>query len=75
MRGSSAKRPWCPNSYDFLNIPDNLETAVAARTERQRVIRTGNPRFVVVMEEQPYSSGLDAAGGRSHGRLTKFCFT
>lgn len=38
--------------YDFLNIPDDLEDAVAARMERQRVIYTGDRRFVVVMEEQ-----------------------
>jgi transcriptional regulator with XRE-family HTH domain len=38
--------------YDFLNIPNDLEAAVAARMERQRVIYTGDRRFVVVMEEQ-----------------------
>lgn len=38
--------------YDFLDIPDDLEAAVAARMERQRVIYTGDRRFVVVMEEQ-----------------------
>jgi transcriptional regulator with XRE-family HTH domain len=38
--------------YDFLDIPDDLETAVEARMERQRVIYTGDRRFVVAIEEQ-----------------------
>ncbi len=37
---------------DFLEIPDDLEAAVEARMERQRVIYTGDRRFVVLIEEQ-----------------------
>jgi len=37
---------------DFLDVPDDLDAAVAARTERQRVIYQGGKRFVVVLEEQ-----------------------
>lgn len=33
-------------------IPDDLEDAVAARLERQRVLRTGDRRFLIVLEEQ-----------------------
>jgi hypothetical protein len=37
---------------DFLEAPDDVEQAVEARMERQRVIYTGDRRFVVVVEEQ-----------------------
>jgi transcriptional regulator with XRE-family HTH domain len=37
---------------DFLGTPNDLEDAVAARMERQRVIYKGSKRFVVVLEEQ-----------------------
>ncbi len=37
---------------DFLDAPNDLEAAVEARMERQRVIYTGDRRFVVVIEEQ-----------------------
>lgn len=33
-------------------IPNDLEEAVAARMERQRVLHTGDRRFIVVLEEQ-----------------------
>jgi hypothetical protein len=33
-------------------IPNDLEDAVAVRMERQRVLRTGDRRFLVVLEEQ-----------------------
>jgi transcriptional regulator with XRE-family HTH domain len=33
-------------------IPNDLEEAVAARMERQRVLYTGDRRFIVVLEEQ-----------------------
>ena len=36
----------------FLDAPDDLYTAVAARMERQRVIYSGGKRFEVVLEEQ-----------------------
>lgn len=37
---------------DFLETPNDLEAAVEARMERQRIIYTGDRRFVVVVEEQ-----------------------
>ena len=36
----------------FLDAPDDLDTAVATRMERQRVIYRGDKRFAVVLEEQ-----------------------
>ncbi|MFE7799651.1 helix-turn-helix domain-containing protein [Nocardia sp. NPDC057440] len=36
----------------FLGAPNDIEDAVAVRMERQRVIRRGGKRFVVVLEEQ-----------------------
>ena len=36
---------------EFNGIPDDLDTAVAARLERQRVLRRGDHRFAVVLEE------------------------
>lgn len=36
----------------FLNAPGDLDAAVAARMERQRVIYQASKRFVVVLEEQ-----------------------
>ncbi|MGH3647435.1 MAG: helix-turn-helix domain-containing protein [Micromonosporaceae bacterium] len=37
---------------DFLGVPDDLEAGVEARLERQRVIYTGDRRFVTVLEER-----------------------
>ncbi len=37
---------------DFLETPDDLDAAVAARMERQRVIYQAGKRFVVILEEQ-----------------------
>lgn len=37
---------------EFLDVPDDLEAAVAARMERQRVIYRAGKRFVVILEEQ-----------------------
>jgi hypothetical protein len=36
----------------FLDLPNDAEAAVAARMERQRVLYTGDRRFVFVLEEQ-----------------------
>ena len=36
----------------FLDAPDDLDTAVTARMERQRVIYSAGKRFEVVLEEQ-----------------------
>jgi transcriptional regulator with XRE-family HTH domain len=38
--------------FGFLDVPDDLDTAVAARMERQRVIYQNDKRFAVVLEEQ-----------------------
>lgn len=37
---------------DFLDTPNDMEEAIAARMERQRIIYTGDRRFVVVLEER-----------------------
>jgi hypothetical protein len=37
---------------DFLDVPDDLDAAVAARMERQRVIYQAGKRFAVILEEQ-----------------------
>lgn len=37
---------------EFLGAPNDLEEAVAARMERQRVIYRGGKRFIAVLEEQ-----------------------
>lgn len=37
---------------DFLDAPNDLDAAVEARMERQRIIYSGNRRFAVVLEEQ-----------------------
>jgi transcriptional regulator with XRE-family HTH domain len=37
---------------EFNQIPNDLEEAVAARMERQRVLYTGDSRFLVILEEQ-----------------------
>ena len=36
----------------FLDLPNDVEEAVAARMERQKVLYTGDRRFVFVLEEQ-----------------------
>ncbi|PZS28170.1 MAG: XRE family transcriptional regulator [Pseudonocardiales bacterium] len=37
---------------DFLEAPNDLDAAVEARMERQRIIYSGHRRFVVVLDEQ-----------------------
>lgn len=37
---------------EFLDLPNDLDEALAARMERQRVLYSGNRRFVFVLEEQ-----------------------
>lgn len=37
---------------DFLDVPDDLDAAVAARMERQRVLYQAGKRFAVILEEQ-----------------------
>lgn len=38
--------------HEFLDLPNDVDEAVAARMERQRVLYTGARRFVFVLEEQ-----------------------
>lgn len=40
------------HAIEFNHIPNDLDQAVAARLERQRVLYTGDKRFLVVLEEQ-----------------------
>lgn len=48
---------------EFDQIPNDLEGAVAARIERQRVLHAGDRRFLVVLEEQALRTRVgDAAG-------------
>lgn len=37
---------------EFMNLPDDVDQAVAARMERQRVLYAGDRRFLFVIEEQ-----------------------
>jgi transcriptional regulator with XRE-family HTH domain len=37
---------------DFLDAPNDLDTAVEARMERQRIVYSGDRRFAVVLEEE-----------------------
>jgi transcriptional regulator with XRE-family HTH domain len=37
---------------DFMNLPDDVDQAVATRQARQRVLHTAGRRFVFVLEEQ-----------------------
>lgn len=39
-------------TIEIDKIPNDLDEAVAARTERQQVLYTGDRRFLVVLEEQ-----------------------
>lgn len=46
---------------EFNRIPNDLEEAVAARMERQRVLRAGERRFLFVLEEQALRTRVGAA--------------
>jgi transcriptional regulator with XRE-family HTH domain len=46
---------------DFLDAPDDLDAAVAARMERQRAIYQADKRFVVVLEEQALRTWFGSA--------------
>ncbi|MGH3856124.1 MAG: DUF5753 domain-containing protein [Pseudonocardiaceae bacterium] len=37
---------------DFLDTPNDLDAAVKTRMERQRIVYSGNRRFIIVLEEQ-----------------------
>ncbi len=52
---------------DFLDAPNDLDAAVKARMEQQRIIYSGNRRFVVVLEEQAIRArvgNLDTMSGQ-----------
>jgi hypothetical protein len=52
---------------DFLDTPNDLDAAVAARMERQRILYTGDRRFAVVIEEQALRAqvgSLDTMAGQ-----------
>jgi transcriptional regulator with XRE-family HTH domain len=57
---------------EFNGIPDDLDTAVAARLERQRVLRRGDHKFAVVLEEWALRSRIGStammAGQLAHLR-------
>jgi len=40
---------------DFMDLPDDVDAAVEARLDRQRVLYMGDRRFLVVIEEQVLS--------------------
>jgi len=46
---------------DFLDVPDDLAAAVAARMERQRVIYQVGRRFAVILEEQALRTWFGSA--------------
>jgi transcriptional regulator with XRE-family HTH domain len=45
----------------FLDAPNDLEEAVAARMARQEVVRSGGKRFVVIIEEQALRTWFGSA--------------
>jgi hypothetical protein len=47
-------------SIDFLDAPNDLEAAVGARMERQRIIYSGDRRFVAVLEWAAFVDGAKA---------------
>jgi transcriptional regulator with XRE-family HTH domain len=52
---------------DFLDAPNDLDAAVEARMERQRIVYSGHHRFVVVLEEQAIRArvgNLDTMAGQ-----------
>jgi hypothetical protein len=56
---------------EFDQIPNDLEGAVAARMERQRVLRAGDRRFLVVLEEQALRTRVGDAAGVMAGQLDR----
>jgi len=55
---------------DFLQTPNDIEEAVAARIERQRVIYRRGKRFAVVLEEQALRTWFGDAGTQA-GQLDR----
>ena len=56
---------------EFDQIPNDLEEAVAARMERQRVLHTGDRRFLVVLEEQALRTRVGDAASVMAGQLDR----
>lgn len=56
---------------EFDQLPNDLEEAVAARMERQRVLYTGDRRFLVVLEEQALRTRVGDAAGVMAGQLDR----
>jgi transcriptional regulator with XRE-family HTH domain len=56
---------------EFDQIPNDLEEAVAARMERQRVLHVGDRRFLVVLEEQALRTRVGDAASVMAGQLNK----
>ena len=46
---------------EFSGIPDDLDAAVAARLQRQRVLRRGKHQFAIVLEEWALRSRIGSA--------------
>lgn len=46
---------------DFLEAPNDLDAALQARMERQKIIYSGNRRFVVVLEENALRARVGSA--------------
>jgi len=46
---------------DFLDTPNDLDAAIEARMERQRVLYTGDRRFLVVLEERAIRAQVGSA--------------
>lgn len=56
---------------EFDQTPNDLEGAVAARMERQRVLYAGDRRFLVVLEEQALRTRVGDAAGVMAGQLDR----
>jgi hypothetical protein len=59
------------HAIEFNQIPNDLDEAVAARMERQQVLRAGDRRFLVVLEEQVLRTRVGDAAGVMAGQLDR----
>ncbi|MBV9012937.1 MAG: helix-turn-helix transcriptional regulator [Pseudonocardiales bacterium] len=59
------------HAIEFNQIPNDLEEALAARMERQRVLHTGDRRFLVVLEEQALRTRVGETAGVMAGQLDR----
>jgi transcriptional regulator with XRE-family HTH domain len=58
-------------AIEFNQIPNDLDEALAARMERQRVLYTGDRRFLVVLEEQALRTRVGDAADVMAGQLDR----